>query len=68
MLFDYYQEVYKRSYNKTEYIPTVESSDISTEEPSDDIVTSYDFIDSETNNNIYSYDKLLENLDDYDSQ
>ena len=32
---EYYQEVFKRSCNKKEYIPIVEFNDISTEEPSE---------------------------------
>ena len=43
---DYYEEVFKRAYNKTEYIPIVENS-ITTEEPGDDILESYNYANSE---------------------
>ena len=56
---DYYQEVFKRTYNKTEYIPIVESDDISTEEPGDDILTSYNYASSES---IYTTDEVSEEI------
>ena len=35
---DYYQEVYKRNYNKTEYITISESDSITSEHPSDELL------------------------------
>ena len=44
---DYYEEVFKRAYSTTEYIPIVESNSISTEEPGDDILECYNYDSSE---------------------
>ena len=56
---EYYQEVFKRTYNKTEYIPIVENDDISTEEPGDDILTSYNYASIES---IYIPDEVSEEI------
>ena len=55
---DYYEEVFKRAYSKTEYIPIVENS-ITTEEPGDDILESYNYASSEI---IYMSDEVTEEI------
>ena len=57
---DYYQEIYKRLYSNVEYLPIVESNDITSEEPSDVMETTYDYIDSEANIVIYKYVEKVE--------
>ena len=51
---DYYQEVYKRSYSKTEYITISESDDIASEHPSDEVLVIYEYVDTS-----YIYDDSL---------
>ena len=48
--------MFKRAYSKTEYIPIVENS-ITTEEPGDDILESYNYASSEI---IYMSDEVTE--------
>ena len=56
---DYYEEVFKRAYSNTEYIPIVENDNISTEEPGDDILESYNYDNSEI---IYMSDEVTEEI------
>ena len=55
---DYYQEVYKRNYNKTEYITISESDSITSEHPSDELLVIYDeyIYDDSLIDDIYSYE------------
>ena len=53
----YYHEVYKRLYNKTEYITISESDDLASEHPSDELLVIYDeyIYDDSLIDDIYIY-------------
>ena len=55
---DYYQEVYKRLYNKTEHITISESDDLASEHPSDELLVIYDeyIYDDSLIDEVYSYE------------